>query len=82
MLEVPKPNNNYKLENIYLYETGHFLFQVRQYQPVKYGVFPLLPLSRHRLSMLPMFVYSIKLFYFIFYEHRYGKAESFGARFR
>lgn len=29
-----------------------FFFQVRQYQPVKYGVFPLLPLSRHRLSML------------------------------
>lgn len=26
------------------------MLQVRQYQPVKYGVFPLLPLSRHRLS--------------------------------
>lgn len=34
-----------------------FLLQVRQYQPVKYGVFPLLPLSRHRISMLK-FIYT------------------------
>jgi hypothetical protein len=27
-----------------------FLFQVVQHQPVKYEIFPLSPLSRHRLS--------------------------------
>lgn len=76
--------NNYKLANIFLW-IWWFLFQVRQYQPVKYGVFPLLPLSRHRLSMLPynICIFYQRIFFFIFLNiFRYGEEKSLGARFR
>ncbi|XP_050523571.1 CTD nuclear envelope phosphatase 1 [Daktulosphaira vitifoliae] len=45
---------------------------VRQYQPVKYGVFPLLPLSRHRLSMVKRKVLVLDLDETLIHSHHEG----------
>lgn len=45
---------------------------VRQYQPVKYGVFPLLPLSRHRISMVKRKVLVLDLDETLIHSHHEG----------